>query len=143
MVIKTDILSEIGTFDNEFFYSLSNTWVNWRHISTHQQIMDVWEKQKKEQAERSNAAGRSVMLTVTPTYKDTIVRGKLGFEIPKKVDGKSVYDWTWETAIKNEADYILIATWNEFFEGTAIEPSKEYGDYYLKETKRWIKEFKN
>ncbi len=141
-IIKTDTISELDVFDNEFFYSLSNTWVSWRYITTHEQIMNVWEKQEKEQAERNRAVDWPVMLTVTPTYRDTIVRGELGFEIPKKVDGRSVYDWTWETAIKNKADYILIATWNEFFEGTAIEPSKEYGDYYLEETNRWIKEFK-
>ncbi len=141
-VIKTDSFLELNAFDNEFFYSLSNTWANWRYVATHQQIMDVWKKQEKEQAKRSRVADRLAILTVTPTYRDIIVRGKLGFEIPQKIDDKSVYDWTWETAIKNEADYILIATWNEFFEGTAIEPSKEYGDYYLQETKRWIKEFK-
>lgn len=56
---------------------------------------------------------------------------------------KNTYDFTWETAIENDANYVMIATWNEFFEGTAIQPSKQFGDTYLKSTKNWITEFKN
>ena len=141
-VIKADDILGSGAFDNEFFYSLSNTWVNWRYITNRSEIMRVWDTQEKEQTVRDVTNNVPTILTVTPTYKDTIIRGEHGFEIPVKIDGRSVYDWTWETAIENEADYVLVATWNEFFEGTAIEPTKEYGDFYLQETKRWIKEYK-
>jgi len=140
-VLQTSILPELDAFDNEFFYSLSNTWVNWRNITTHEEIMSIWEKQEKLQAGR-NKNGSPLFLTTTPTYKDTIVRGELGFEIPQKVNGKSVYDWTWEIALENQADYVLIATWNEFFEGSAIEPTKEYGNFYLEETKKWTDRFR-
>ena len=66
----------------------------------------------------------------------------MGFEIPATIEGVNVYNWTWEQVMKNKADYVLVATWNEFFEGSAIEPTKEYGSFYLEATKQWVEKFK-
>jgi hypothetical protein len=131
-----------GVFDNEFFYSLSNTWSFWRDTKPSENILSVWETQETDQAEREQEQDKPTFLTVNGMYNDTIIRGDLGFSIPQKVGGVSVYDYTWQVALKNNPDYVLIASWNEFFEGSAIEPTKEYQDTYLKETKVWATQLK-
>ena len=44
------------------------------------------------------------------------------------------YKETLETAIENESDIVQIITWNDFGEGTIIEPTREFGYKYLKIT---------
>jgi hypothetical protein len=55
-------------------------------------------------------------------------------------DGK-VYRTLWEEAVKSNPDWILIGTWNEWPEGTEIEPSIEFGDKYLKITREYAQPF--
>lgn len=40
------------------------------------------------------------------------------------------------------ADWVVISTWNEYFENTEIEPSARYGSAYLDQTRRWAATFK-
>src|SRR3989338_4317394 len=133
--------SEISAFDAEYFYSPSNTWTIYRD-ATLEDKMSVWAKQVSQQAVRSNQTGSPLFVPVIPQYDDTKVRRNLGFTIHREYHGESLYDLTWRIAQTNQADYILITTWNEFFEGTAIEPSKEYGTKYLEATKKWTDQFK-
>jgi hypothetical protein len=37
-----------------------------------------------------------------------------------------------EIALENEANIIQLVTWNDYGEGTMIEPTKEFGYQYLK-----------
>jgi len=141
-VIQPGDQVKMSAFDDEFYYSLSNTWTYWKNVNTPSTIMRVWEKQESDQASRDHAKGWPVFLTVTPTYKDTSIRGSLGFQIPATINGSNIYKWTWQTAIQNKADYVLIASWNEFFESSAIEPSKQYGSYYLYKTKYYTQIYK-
>ena len=53
-----------------------------------------------------------------------------------------IYKKCWSAALKLKPDYVLITSFNEWHEGTEIEPSKEYGSVYLKLTKEFVKEFK-
>jgi len=91
------------------------------------------------QANRSSELDKPLFLTTTANYSDKYARPLFWFEIPKEINGVNTYDWAWETALQYNPDYVLITSWNEFFEGTAIEPSKEYGDFYIKKTAEWVK----
>jgi hypothetical protein len=141
-VIQPGDFPGIGAFDGEYFYSLANTWVAWRFVASPTEIKSVWEKQVETQAKRNGDANWPLFLTVTGAYSDKLARPKLWFEIPQEIDGKNTYDWGWETALRHNPDYILVTSWNEFFEGTAIEPSKEYGDYYIGKTAEWSQKFR-
>jgi glycoprotein endo-alpha-1,2-mannosidase len=55
-------------------------------------------------------------------------------------DGK-VYRILWEEALKANSDWVIISTWNEWPEGTEIEPSLEFGDKYLRLTKEFATQF--
>ncbi|MFW6282138.1 MAG: glycoside hydrolase family 99-like domain-containing protein [bacterium] len=78
-------------------------------------------------------------LTVTPGYDDTKIR-EPGIVVPRKKG--DIYKALWNAAIDADPDWILITSFNEWHEGTEIEPSFEYGEKYLKITKEKINEFK-
>lgn len=78
-------------------------------------------------------------VTVIPGYDDTKIR-KPGIRVDR-FDGR-LYEALWEEAIKADPDWILITSWNEWHEGSEIEPSVEHGDLYLKLTRRLAERFK-
>lgn len=141
-VIQADDVLKTKAFDGEFYYSLANTWVAWRFTAKPETIKQIWERQVEMQAKRNKELDKPLFLTTTANYRDEYARPLLWFEIPKEINGENTFDWTWETALQHNPDYILITSWNEFFEGTAIEPTEEYGDYYIKKTAEWAEEFK-
>jgi hypothetical protein len=77
-------------------------------------------------------------VTVVPGYNDTKMR-KPGRNVERK-DG-TVYRALWEEAIKAKPDWVVIVSWNEWLEGTEIEPSVEDGDEYLKLTAEYAGRF--
>jgi hypothetical protein len=77
-------------------------------------------------------------VTVIPGYNDTKIR-KAGRNVERK-DG-TIYRTLWEEAIKARPDWVVIVSWNEWLEGTEIEPSVEEGDKYLKLTGEYAGQF--
>jgi hypothetical protein len=61
-------------------------------------------------------------------YKEAGVRPSYGYLDSR--DGET-FRHTLERAIASGCPYVQIATWNDFGEGTCIEPSREYGFRYL------------
>ena len=59
----------------------------------------------------------------------------------------AVYDSTWLKCIEYKKQisfpWVYLETWNDFNEGTEIEPTKEYGYHYLLTTIKNINTFKN
>ncbi|MBN2506655.1 MAG: hypothetical protein JXQ71_08170 [Verrucomicrobia bacterium] len=77
-------------------------------------------------------------LTVIPGYNDTKIR-KPGIHAQRQA-GRT-YRVLWEEAIKADPDWVLITSWNEWHEGSEIEPSWESGDMYLKLTAQYAPRF--
>jgi glycoprotein endo-alpha-1,2-mannosidase len=69
--------------------------------------------------------------TVIPGYDDTKIR-KPGDRVERS-NGK-VYRALWEGALNARPDWVLITSWNEWHEGSEIEPSLEYGNAYMRLT---------
>jgi hypothetical protein len=57
-----------------------------------------------------------------------------------RLDGQG-YRTLWEEAIKANPDWIIINSWNEWNEGSEVEPSLELGDMYLQITAEYSKRF--
>ena len=57
-------------------------------------------------------------------------------------DGARLYDLMWSTVLETAADWVIITTWNEWFEHTAIEPGEKDGTLMLDRTRFWTAEFK-
>jgi hypothetical protein len=82
--------------------------------------------------------GRISCVAVGAGYDDR-KQNKPGWWTDRR-DGKT-YRTLWEEAIKANPDWVLISTWNEWPEGTEIEPSLEFGDKYLKLTSEYANQF--
>ncbi len=52
-------------------------------------------------------------------------------------DGGNYYSRRWEAAIASNPDLVTITSWNEWGEGTAIEPGSSFGNLYLDITRRY------
>ena len=70
--------------------------------------------------------------TVVPGYDDHKIRSPGKFV--DRLDG-GTYDSYWRLLDEFPLDWALISTWNEWHEGTEIEPSLEYGFQYLEMTR--------
>lgn len=57
-------------------------------------------------------------------------------------EGGKTYCHHWEWALDSNSDWITICSFNEWIEGTEIEPSIEFGRQYIDITKRYIEQFK-
>lgn len=89
--------------------------------------------------------------SVSPGYIDSRVRPWNTVNTRPRQDGK-YYDLMFEKALQAKVSYIGITSFNEWHEGTQIEPAKAYScpeftylnygklpaDYYLKRTAYWI-----
>ena len=87
-------------------------------------LEELYQKVSKETKTKS----KLFAATVCPGYDDRKIR-RPGIFIPRE-DGRYYID-CWKAALKSNPDWILITSWNEWFEGTEIEPSIEYGYDYL------------
>jgi hypothetical protein len=83
--------------------------------------------------------GKISCLTIIPGYDDTKIR-KPGLRAERH-DGKT-YRVLWEEAVRADPDWVLITSWNEWHEGSEIEPSWEHGDKYLRSTKPHAERFR-
>jgi hypothetical protein len=70
---------------------------------------------------------------VMPGYDDTRLRGAGGFVRPRA--NGDYYRATFAGASKSGADWLIVTSFNEWPEGTMIEPSVSYGDTFLNLTR--------
>ena len=72
-------------------------------------------------------------LTVLPGYDDTNIGREFSFKIDRKKG--EFYRELIAYALKFSPEWIIITSFNEWHEGTQIEPSVEYGNFYLELTR--------
>lgn len=77
--------------------------------------------------------------TIQPGYDDHLLPDRHN-PIIKRNKGET-YRETFEAALNSNPSWIIITTWNEWWEHTYIEPSIKYKDNYLKLTKEFSKIF--
>lgn len=85
-------------------------------------------------------SGRIACLTIIPGYDDSKIRPG-----PRPITDRhngETYRRLWEAAIEANPDWVLITSWNEWHEGSEIEPSVENGDRELKTTAEYSPKFK-
>jgi len=70
-------------------------------------------------------------VTVIPGYDDTKIRHP-GFKVDRQ--NGQLYRVLWQAALDSKPDWVLITSWNEWHEGSEIEPSFEDGNAYLRLT---------
>jgi hypothetical protein len=87
----------------------------------------------------ADQAGKISTITVIPGYDDTKIR-KPGLAVKRYKT--RLYRAQWEEAIKADPHWILITSFNEWHEGSEIEPSAEYKHEYLDLTGQYANRFK-
>ena len=82
--------------------------------------------------------------SVTPAFDDVAVWA-WGAGQPRKIEGGQngeLYEYKWQSVIKNQPDMVTIPTWDDWGEGTTIEPTLQYGIKYLEITRKYAAEYK-
>ena len=85
-------------------------------------------------------APRLFAATVSPGYDDRRLRGPLRPTEPRGLHGER-YDATWRAALAADPDWILVTSWNEWYEGTSVQPGRRNGDLALRQTALWSARF--
>ena len=86
---------------------------------------------------------RIACVTIIPGYDDSCQPSrKPPRPITNRYDGDT-YKVMWEQAIAANPDWVLVTSWNEWHEGSEIEPSAESGDRELKNTRQFAKKFRS
>jgi hypothetical protein len=67
---------------------------------------------------------------VEPGYNDTRVPGRAHPHVVPRRNG-ATYRESWRAAVASRPQWVTISTWNEWFEGAMIEPSRTYRKLYL------------
>jgi len=83
-------------------------------------------------------------LGVWPGFDDTGVGGWCYDRGILKIGraGGALYNQTWKAALRGAPSWIFIITFNDWSEGTIIEPSREFGYQYLYSTAYFASQFK-
>ncbi|MEA3202537.1 MAG: glycoprotein endo-alpha,2-mannosidase, partial [Thermoplasmata archaeon] len=126
-------LVDLEVFDGAFIYSPSFTWGNHKG-EAFGPTFEVWEDRNAWLTAFARGRGRTSTVGIAPSYDDTVNRPD-GFRIPPFVDGRSFYGLSWDSALRHPPTQVAIATFNEFFEGSSIEPSRGAGTRLLDETR--------
>jgi hypothetical protein len=84
-------------------------------------------------------AGRPFVPAVAPGYDDRPIR-EPGTLLPRR--GGAAYGAAWAAALAVDPPWVLVASWNEWHEGSEIEPSREHGRAYLEATRAWAARFR-
>ncbi len=76
--------------------------------------------------------GRYWFATASPGFNGTN-DGKTQFPVVPRDDGDT-FTRGWDIAQNSNPYGIIVGTWNEYYEGTSIEPAESYGNLYLELT---------
>jgi hypothetical protein len=79
--------------------------------------------------------------SVSPGFDDSMLVGRAVPRVVDRAEGR-VYDAQWESAVATAADWVVVTSWNEWWENTQIEASERYGTVFLDRTREWVRLFK-
>ncbi|HEU5085816.1 MAG TPA: hypothetical protein VFT99_00175, partial [Roseiflexaceae bacterium] len=126
----TDTFAYLDSFDALYYYDI--TWESSPGVAmaSYGRRLASWNQ--------SRGDNRPFVATVMPGYDDLKIRN--GHRRDR--ENGAYYRTTWQTAIDRRADAVVLTSFNEFFEGSYIEPSERYGDLYLRLTRELGDQFR-
>jgi hypothetical protein len=127
-------LKYLSVFDGHHLYSI--TWPNRVPPS---QTLSSWAS-KVRKYNNQHGTSKLWVATVMPGYDDRKVRPGNGFV--RSRDGGQYYRQCWQAAIASKPHLVIINSFNEWPEGSYIEPSRAYGSQYLDLTRELSAQFK-
>ncbi|MBI1878508.1 MAG: SH3 domain-containing protein [Chloroflexi bacterium] len=121
-------LAYLGVFDGHHLYSIA--WA----ASPAEQLAQWGERVRAYAA--TNGLSRLWVATVMPGYDDTRLSRANTFALPRR--NGDYYRETWQGAVASQPDMMIITSFNEWPEGTHLEPSVNYGNLYLDITRELV-----
>lgn len=128
-------VSPLSVFDGHHLYS-----VTWNPQTDMGATARKFAQRTRAAAARLGAP-KVYVATVMPGYDDRKTGRGNAFAVGRE-DG-AYYERSWQGAISSAPDWIVITSFNEWPEGTYIEPSQAYGTRYLELTAQWAAAFRN
>jgi hypothetical protein len=128
-------VSPLAVFDGHHLYS-----VTWNPPTDMAATARKFAQRTRGAAARLGAP-RIYVATVMPGYDDRKTGRSNAFAVGRE-DG-AYYARSWQAAISSAPDWIIITSFNEWPEGTYIEPSQAHGAKYLELTGQWAAAFRN
>ncbi len=113
-----------------------------KNISFDNLYIQAKRKNQKAWKERSGSAGLKYQYSVQPGYDDRALRGMDRPAIPASSDFLR-RDWDRIFANLEYGDHVLITSFNEWYEGTAIEPSEQDGEKLINTNQKIATRIKN
>lgn len=96
-------------------------------------VPDKYQGQLLELQGKARLEDKLLVANVVPGFDDTHIRSP--GRIEHRLEGLQ-YRSYWASA--KRADWVVLTSWNEWHEGSEIEPSVEFGDKYLQMTKELV-----
>jgi len=100
-----------------------------------------------EQWEQQTGQPKLWLGTISPGWDDLRANCRADVRVPNtphrrdREDG-ALFRATFDAALASNPDWLLLSSFNEWVEGTYVEPSVQYGDKYLELTKELVTTFK-
>lgn len=125
--------SYLQVFDGHYLYS--NTW----NPPANLEATNLKFANLVASASQDTGKAKHWVATVMPGYDDTRIRAS-GFAQDRA--GGAYFTQSWQAAIASQPLWIVINSFNEWPEGTYIEPSVAYGEQYIGLAASWSSTFK-
>ena len=93
----------------------------------------------KQMARRGLLGERALACTVEPGFDNRNLHDNFPVAVATPFaarTGGAYYTARWRALDQAPCVWVLIASWNEYFEGTNIEPDSIYGDFYVRLTRK-------
>jgi hypothetical protein len=119
----TDQFNYLDVFDSLFYFDIS--WERGPGAA-----MASYANRLAQYNRAHPGANKPFVGTVMPGYDDTVRRGA-GHVVKPHTQDAAYYQETWQTVIDRQACAVVLSTFNEFYEGSYIEPSVQFGRIYL------------
>jgi hypothetical protein len=123
-----------AVFDGHHLYS-----VTWPNRIPPSKTLPQWGSRLRAYNQKQGTT-KLWIATVMPGYDDRRIRSENGFA--RSRDEGDYYSRCWLAAIDSQPHWVVINSFNEWPEGTYIEPSQEHGSLYLDLTREWSARFK-
>ncbi len=128
----------LDVFDNVHLFSAGK----WNATTNVAQVDSQW-RGTVSQYNAAHGTQRTWTAGVIPGWDESrVVPPRATPKVFPRLDGV-LYDQSWQAAMASNPEWISITSWNEWFEGSQIEPSATYGNRYLDLTRKYTSLWKN
>lgn len=127
----SDVFNHLEAFDALYYYDITWERAPGAAMASYANRLKSWNQ--------GHGESRPFVATVMPGYDDLRIRPD-GHRRDR--ENGAYYRGTWQTAVERRADVVVLTSFNEFYEGSFIEPSDGAGDLYLRLTRELSDQFR-